>query len=397
MSRSLARRLFGYAIAAGVGLLPVAFQPATAVASSSGMLFAVFSESQVVTLDPVTGSHTTIADVGCCLGDLVSYASTHTLYAQRTVFGFPDPTQATYQLVSINTQTHAVTVSPDMPGQVSLALDSSSGVLLGLTACCPSQIVRIDPATGAETALATLDGTSFTSMAVASSTHTLYLASISFDTFPPTEILLAVNTATGIVTTGPFLTGVIQLAYDGSAGALYGKTFCCPAHVVHIDPTTGSESQVGTAGLDLGNSLTIDPATHTIYTMQDELGAFEFDQFVVAINAQTGSTTMSAPIPFNGYIRSLAFEAVAITPDSIKADVKSALASGGISNAGVAGALLSELSAAADARSRGQCSVAAAGYLAFIKTVSAQSGKTVASATASQLISEAEFLIANCP
>jgi hypothetical protein len=44
-----------------------------------------------------------------------------------------------------------------------------------------------------------------------------------------------------------------------------------------------------------------------------------------------------------------------------------------------------------------QCGTAASLYKAFISAVKAQSGKHIAAATASQLVSEAQFLIANCP
>jgi hypothetical protein len=87
----------------------------------------------------------------------------------------------------------------------------------------------------------------------------------------------------------------------------------------------------------------------------------------------------------------------AITPESIKADVRSARASGAIDNPRLANALLAILDAAAYARSTGKCSTAAHIYTAFVYVVSAQSSKHIAAATATQLVSEAQFLIANCP
>jgi hypothetical protein len=88
---------------------------------------------------------------------------------------------------------------------------------------------------------------------------------------------------------------------------------------------------------------------------------------------------------------------VVITPESIKADVRSALASGAITNAGVASSLLAKLNAAETARSRGQCMTAGNDYRAFIAEVNALRGKMVAAATANQLMSEARFLVTNCP
>jgi hypothetical protein len=86
-----------------------------------------------------------------------------------------------------------------------------------------------------------------------------------------------------------------------------------------------------------------------------------------------------------------------VTADSIASDVNAALASDQITKAGVATTLLGDLSAAAAARSRGQCKTASNIYQSFIDDVAAQAGKSIAIATASHLTSEAEFLQANCP
>ncbi len=127
-------------------------------------------------------------------------------------------------------------------------------------------------------------------------------------------------------------------------------------------------------------------------------GAFGFSQFIDSLNDQSGALTVSTgTLPADTFINELAFEGVAITPDSIIADVRSAIASGAISNGGVGNALLAELGQAADARSRGQCAAAARIYQSFVQTVNAQRGKTIAAATASQLVSEATFLMGNCP
>jgi hypothetical protein len=106
--------------------------------------------------------------------------------------------------------------------------------------------------------------------------------------------------------------------------------------------------------------------------------------------------------PVNGastpdFLTSLGFLGTTITPDSIRADVRSALAGGAIDSAGVANALLAQLNAAAAARGAGQCTTAASIYQAFVNAVNAQSGRHVAAATAAQLVSEGQFLAANCP
>jgi hypothetical protein len=167
---------------------------------------------------------------------------------------------------------------------------------------------------------------------------------------------------------------------------------------VSISTSTGAESVIGSFNLGFGgNSLTIDPSTHTIYLMEDILEALGFFQEIGAVNPTSGAITLSPKIPLTGYIRSLAFEAVAVTPAQLRADLQAAVASGAIDSAGVANALLAELNAAAAAQARGQCGAAASIYGAFVNDLNALSGKHVAAATASQLAGEAGAVMASCP
>jgi hypothetical protein len=157
----------------------------------------------------------------------------------------------------------------------------------------------------------------------------------------------------------------------------------------------------------------VDPATHTIYVDVSVFDpSFGQQDHLFAVDDQHVGVPPSHPI-FNELLTSMAFEAPPqVTPQSIEDDVRSALASGAIDNAGVANSLLATLSAAADARTRtaasgarvSACSTSADIYRAFINQVTAMSGMAasstrghIAAATASQLISEAQFLIANCP
>jgi hypothetical protein len=86
-----------------------------------------------------------------------------------------------------------------------------------------------------------------------------------------------------------------------------------------------------------------------------------------------------------------------VTPVSIMSDVTQFQQSGAIKNAGLAGSLLSKLTAAATARVAGNCFTAANIYQAFINELNAQSGKGVDPIAAANLIADAQFLIANCP
>jgi hypothetical protein len=88
---------------------------------------------------------------------------------------------------------------------------------------------------------------------------------------------------------------------------------------------------------------------------------------------------------------------IVVTADSIKEDVNQFLTAGLIKNAGLANSLLAKLSAAAGARSRGECGTAANQYSAFINALQAQAGKGVDAKAATIMIADAQYLIANCP
>jgi hypothetical protein len=211
--------------------------------------------------------------------------------------------------------------------------------------------------------------------------------------------VIAVDESTGAITTSPALaTGGFQVAYDTSTGTLFAKSFCCPSVLLKVDPVTGAETAVSTTDLGLGSGFAMDSASHNIYMTQDVFDVLGFFQVLQSINDQSGAVSVgSTQFPTGVFLQYLAFEGVAITPDSIKADVTSALASGAIDNGGIANSLLVKLDGAAVERAAGHCSGAANHYNAFINEVNAQSGKHIAAATAAQLVSEAQFLVANCP
>jgi len=389
--------------------LPLLAQPARAAAAGTGTLFGL-GRTSVLTIEPGTGASSTFVNLptvdvfpGAAYNLLVSDAASHRLFTVRTVYSQqPEGLTATYQLVTVNTAdpTAAPTVSPDMTsGITGLVYDPSSHSLFGQTnMCCPFQLVRIDPATGAQTHFADIPGLQPLFMAIAPAKRAIYMPIEDFSQFPPVNTIATFDTVTGVVSQSPpMASGIFALEYDSNSGGLFGKTFCCPGRIVRVDPTTGAQTLV-TPNLGLGSGITIDASSHKIYMTDDELGAFSFDQFIQAVDLESGALTKSTgTLPANTYVASLAFEAVIVTPAQLKADVRAAIASGAISNAGVGSALLAELSAAEAARARGQCDVSANLYGAFVNDLSAQSGKQVAAATASQLTGEAHAVMTNCP
>src|SRR6202008_405800 len=98
---------------------------------------------------------------------------------------------------------------------------------------------------------------------------------------------------------------------------------------------------------------------------------------VMSIDDRTGAINLGPSFTDFIVTSGMAFAGPAptITPDTLKADVQSALASGAISKAGVGSTLLDDLSAAQAARNRGQCKTAANIYQQFISDVKAQAGK----------------------
>ena len=415
MTVSSLRRVLAFTAIVSIWLLPATFQPLAAAAASTGTLFAITSSNQaLVSVDLTTGSFTQLADLNTPnqpqSTSLASDPRGHRLFAIRTsvigfdpTFGFPIFSQ---ELLTVDSRTGAQLYSPaptfSSIAPQALVFDTSSGTLFGFTGL---DIVKVDPATATLTTVASV-ATSFGpfiySLGIDSATSTLYLSQEGPDANGNnTTNLRTVNDQSGAASTPVVLDQPVrQIGID--SGHLYGITECCPANLVGINSTTGATSFVQAVG---GSSTVVqfgtaaDPATHNVFINVSTTDPNTFAQVnqLLVVNDQTGAFSTLAladGMPSLG----LAFEApVVTTAQSIKADVVAAESSGAISNAGVANSLVSELSAAAGARGRGQCATAANLYQAFVNELQAQSGKTVAPATAAQLTTEAQFLISNCP
>ena len=406
VSRTALRRL-GLLVGASIAIAPLLLQPLAASAATTGTLFALLnSPLSIATVDPASGALTQLADLSLPAGLGGGYNPTiaddptnHRLFLDRTLVDFSvDPIVITSQLVTVDSVTGAVSASPLDQALSGLIFDPSTGTLFGFTAeCCPAQIVVVDPGTGVETHVADLAGESFSSMALAPASHSIYLAAESFASSPPTDSILTVNTTNGVVSqSGNLTTGVRSLAFDSSNGSLFGITFGQP-QFVRIDPIAGTATAVGAfdfGGLFVGQGATVDSATHTIFMVASDFDPVNGQvSHIASLNDETGAGVLGASTGTS--IGAIAFEPGNAAPD-LRADLQAAIASGAIDNAGVARALLAKLDAATAAQSRGQCGVATRIYNAFISDVKAQSGKHVAAATAAQLISDAQSSIANC-
>lgn len=411
---SPSRRLAGYAAAASIALLPLAGNPLAVSASNDGTLYAISgNQDKLDIVDPSTGTLTQVADLSVAGADaqtagMAGAPITHRIYAIRTVVTFTSTgINFEIQLLTINAVNGAILAKPDVSGPPlqSLVLDPTTGTLYGFNG---AKVLRLNTATGAETPLATVAdpnvSTGVFSMTIAPAAHTIYVADDEAFTADGNNFtqVTAVDTRTGGLTVSPHLSQMVRsVVYDEGSGSLDGVTDCCPIDAVSINPATGQVSSLATVGdsntiqpywlteMAAANSFVLDAA------VSDPLTGAETDT-LVTVNDQTGVATPSAALA-QPVAALLFLPSVTITPASVASDVRSALTQGNISNAGIETALLSELSAAADARSRAQCGAASNDYQAFIYTVQAQSGKAIAAATASLLISEAEYLQANCP
>jgi len=418
MSNTGARSRFGFLVAIAVAAVPFLAQPLPAAAAATATLYSVSPSGFLVQVDQTAGTETPVVNLAPTglpfgvypiPGGFASDPTSNRLFGvlrTQDIREFPGTWTHQVLTISLGAPAPTVTTSGNLSRllQSAVAFDSSTNSVYGITECCPSELVRIDPVTGDEFTVTQLSGDitdAFSEMAIDTATHTLYVARSVNSTYPPPTELLAINLATPAASATPVHLehGVVGLVFDSSSHALFGVTFCCGDSFIYKIESTGFEKQIAeiTNTLLLGSTAVLDSATHTIYLINS---TFDFvtgpATFITSVDDRGGVA------PVNGaatptFIGSLGYLPISVTPDSIRADVNSALASGAIDSAGVANALLAQLNAAATARTAGQCSTAASIYNAFINTVNAQSGKHIAAATAAKLVSEAQFLIANCP
>jgi hypothetical protein len=398
MLKKSSRRVLGFIVAALIASVAAA-QPVPAAAPTSGTLLGavscMFCPVVLDRLDSATETETPLFTLGqFTVNAMVADPTSHLVYGVAGSGGGKGGTPPTDQMITIDTQTGIVTPSPILTVlPTAIAFDPATHQLFGVTFTSAdgrtftSELFRVDPATGAVTPLATFPAAAFT-LVVDPASNALYSST--------GDRLFAFNSQTGAILQVTNLNpAVSHLVYDTAAGTLYGVSSA--SRFVRVNPSTGAETQIGTFNFPAGfaTAETIDSGTHTVYFVETDLGlGGQFVNRIATINDQTGASTLSPQLALN--LWAIAFQPSAITPESIQADVTGSLASGAIDNAGVANSLLAKLSAAADARSRGQCATAANVYGSFINDLSAQSGKHVVAATATQLTAEAQFLIANC-
>ncbi len=404
MLKKSSRRVFGLVVAALIASVAAA-QPVPAAAPTNGTLLGAVGcqicNQSLDQIDPAGGTETAIASVGGVgVQAMVSDPASHLVYASAG-YGGGKGGAPQAEMIRLDTQTGILTATPNAPVlPLAMALDPATHALFGVSYYVNGVFaaLRIDPSTWAPTLLATLPSAT-ASLALDPASHTLYTESFDYSVVPVTGRLFAINTQTGALSSGVILNPAVNnLVYDTASGALFGENDDSPGRFVHVNPTTGAESPVGSFTVTAGfaNAAAIDSGSHTVYVVETAIASTgDRVSRIATINDQTGASALSPQTAEP--VWAVTFQPLPITPQSIETDVKTALATSAIDNAGVANALLAQLDAAATARSGGQCTTAASIYTAFIDLLSAQSAKHVAAATAGQFTAEAEFLIANCP
>jgi uncharacterized protein DUF4394/FIMAH domain-containing protein len=398
-----------------IAVLPLlAAQAPTAAASGTGTLYAMTRSQNLTTVDPATGSLTVLSNlflagaVDSQMVSLVANPLAGRLYGERMSFvNTSSGSVFKTEILTINASTGGVLSS--VPGHYSaLVVDQSTGTLYGFDAS--NNLVRVNPSSGATTKVATI-GTfcvCIWSVDIDPNSHTIYISAedVSGATEDATTQVFTVNTTTGAVSAGVLLGQTVRdIVVDPGSGQVFGVADSFTHDLLRIDPSTGATEVIATivpsGDTDLGVNfgLAADGVTHTVFADLEtfDITTGDVSDQVVSIQDQSGGINVG--VSSSDAITALAFAgpAVPITPDTLKADVQSALASGAISKAGVAKTLLDDLDAAQAARDRGQCKTASNIYQQFISDVTAQTGKSIAASTASKLISEAQFLAVNCP
>jgi hypothetical protein len=338
MGLAATRRAFGALVAIAIALLPALVQPVSAGAASTGTLFGItgMNRTTLSKIDLGTGAVTPIAQLGlppnfnAQVTNLTGDPATHRLFALRiSVIVQPPPGNFTMilELLTINGQTGSFTVSPPLSTPIGdLQFDSLSNTLFALVSAGflgAHGVVRLDPTTGAVSAVASIGppGPFIDSMVIAPQTHTAYVnredVALPGGTNP--SQIVTVNTATGTVSTSPVMSRPIRsISYDASSNRLFGVTDCCVQDLVQIDPSSGLQTFVANVSNSPNQGFmfyqAVDPLSHTVFLPFEFFATFPSESHIFSINTQTGASVLSPAIATG--VASLYFETTTAPPDT---------------------------------------------------------------------------------
>ena len=291
------KKLATFGLAFAVATVAVGIRAVPASAPVDGTLYGIAFPSTVASIDPASGTEialVSLSGVGpnalvqamapdAKSGDLDALVTTCTSCPNAKGGGGP----VFFQLAVVDPVARSESASPNLlrPISQSIAVDPKTHSVWGVVdcgplACASSSVVVIDPASGAETDVASLPfAASFdTKVALAPKSHTLYVLSFAGQLF-------AVDIVSGAVVTDPSLgPNITGMAVDTSNGDLFVLRGGLQPQVEQVDPSTGHSTVLATFnGLGL-SSATIDPKSHTLFAEESVLGGFE----VVSVNDRGG-------------------------------------------------------------------------------------------------------------
>lgn len=272
------------------------------------------STNQVVSVDPATGALTAVGSPtspgGLANSAAVLDEAAHRYYFQSNGLTPSVPTA----LYAIDTQTGAQVVAVNLPTPLgSLEIDPATGTLYGTvssldfsTGIFSTQVVTIDPGTGAQTPVSgtIAAGVNLGSATYDASSDMFYFISTRFTMAGSTTTLYSVDTQSGLASAATLTAQPVSLEVDPASGALFGllSTF---------DFGSGA-STVQLVGIDAGGSLTPIGPSHnalvstgrTTYDAGAHLFYFESNSFTMSgpvdtlygIDATTGAMVVATPL-----------------------------------------------------------------------------------------------------
>ena len=189
-------------------------------------------------------------------------------------------------------------------GITSLWYDDPTDTLYGVDVSS-DQLLKINPNTGASTAVVTFDDPDIYGLFVHPTTRVFYavknVANFLSDT--DTDRLVTFDPVTGAVSdvgeTG--LRSVGGLAYDEERDTLYTVETSFSRNLFTIDTATGATDRIGNIGSDFTgpSGLVFDRSTDSLIGIDRER--------LIRINTTTGDASRIGSLPFTTAIRSLAF------------------------------------------------------------------------------------------
>jgi len=202
----------------------------------------------------------------------------------------------TDELIAVDAATGAGTaIGPTgFQSVVGLTYDTSTNTLYGIDTSS-DQLLTIDPATGAGAVVGPTGEGAIGALAYDSNSDTLYGSELI------ASALVTVNRTTGVVTQVglfniPFVEG---LAYDPSTDTLYG-TSVSTNELLTINRSTGAATVVGATGFSTVSGLTFDPNANVLYGVDNAT-----DQ-LITIDPATGLGSAVGPLGF-GLVSALAW------------------------------------------------------------------------------------------